>query len=123
MGAYFKSVKLKKSGYALLAIAVLLAVAHFVKQPVDKRTQYEQLLNSHPFSQALSQSTDEEGAENKYDRPDLAMMQEFLRTMDPAWNTCDGLTMPWRRTWPVRRARVAVWPTHMPGSASTEAFS
>lgn len=82
MSMVFKDWK-KKSSYAIITLAILSIVAFF-SWPVDKRTQYEQLLNSHPFSIASSTSKDEVGNAKKYDRPDLAMMQEFLRTMDPA---------------------------------------
>ncbi|HEY5692604.1 MAG TPA: T9SS type A sorting domain-containing protein [Cyclobacteriaceae bacterium] len=73
----------KKSSYAIITL-VILSIVVFVSWPIDKRTQYEQLLNSHPFSIAAYQSTDKAGNDKKYDRPDLAMMQEFIRTMDPA---------------------------------------
>lgn len=48
------------------------------------REEYEDFLNSHPFSKILnSQSKEKRGEKAEGDNPDLAMMQNYLLTMDP----------------------------------------
>ncbi len=74
---------MNRSIFTVLVLAILFAVVLFVFRPSDPRVEYERLLNAHPFSIATTAPAKAEG-ENKNDRPDLAMMQEFLKTMDPA---------------------------------------
>lgn len=74
----------KTIALAFLAAAVL-AVWWF--QPVPTaREQYEKALAEHPFRSLMREKMEEEVAagEEEGDRPDMAMMQNFLWTMDPA---------------------------------------
>lgn len=61
-----------------------MAVAMLVSWPIDKRIEYERALLEHPYSQMAMGKETVKRTQRKYDRPDLAMMQEFLRTMDPS---------------------------------------
>ena len=59
---------------------------HFAFPPkVQTRQEYEDYIHNHPYQKLLSSAEEEEDGEaHETDRPDLAMMQNFLQTMDPA---------------------------------------
>jgi photosystem II stability/assembly factor-like uncharacterized protein len=73
----------------ILAVVVLimLAIAHiYFGPPKTAREKYRSFIHSHPYTEMLAEGNageEEEAGEEKSDRPDLAFMQDFLRTMDP----------------------------------------
>ncbi len=73
---------MKKIFYALIALAILGAALFFFGPIHDARQQYEAYLRAHPFRAAMAQKHKQQG-EEQGDRPDLAKMQDFLRTMNP----------------------------------------
>ncbi len=78
----------------LTVTASLCALALFVlvpsapsDLPLDEREAYEKMLAEHPFNQRARMTSEELKAIPKKDRPDLAIEQDFLRTMDPSTGT------------------------------------
>ncbi len=70
-----------------LAVAVVLFCGYnFFYEPkvVDPREAYEDYLNHHPFQEFLRASGEKHETNGETDRPDLAIMQNYLQTMDPA---------------------------------------
>lgn len=74
-----------KIGAALLTVSVaVVGVVRFRDLFLpDSRSAYEKLLATHAFNPGL-QPPEADGSEPEQDRPDLAMQQNFLMTMDPA---------------------------------------
>lgn len=70
------------AGLAAATLAVVFVVQNQSRIP-DARTRYEQVLREHPFN-ISNQPPLAEGEEKEGDRPDLAMQQNYLSTMDPA---------------------------------------
>ncbi len=72
---------------ALLAIALLLAFSlHDHPGALDheiNRRQYERFIREHPYNNRPPMAKADLEKIPKYDRPDLAMQQNFLMTMDP----------------------------------------
>ena len=68
-------------------LAVYLLAPH---ASVSPREDYEHFLNHHPFAKILAaarEESEEEGeseGENEADSPEKALLQDYLRTMDPA---------------------------------------
>ncbi len=73
---------INKSVYSF-AVIVFLAGSYFYFSTNKKQSRevYEDFLNSHAYSTALRTADDHE---HRPDRPDLAMMQDYLFTMDPS---------------------------------------
>ena len=59
-----------------------MAVVYFQNDKQRDRSEYIEYINNHPYSEVISQSELE--SIPRYDRPDLAMRQNFLMTMDPS---------------------------------------
>ena len=76
----------KSAGIFLMIFLVGGALYYFTLSPkVQTREEYEDYINNHPYQKLLHSAVEEEnGEEHETDRPDLAMMQNFLQTMDPA---------------------------------------
>lgn len=71
----------------LLPIALLLILFSGKDHPVEKisqRSVYENFINNHPYTTRERLTPEQLKAIPKKDRPDLAMEQDFLLTMDPA---------------------------------------
>ena len=64
--------------------AVILALAYFLLPIRDSRQAYEAYLRSHPYMLELKKGKAKSKGTEETDRPDLAFMQDYLRTMDPA---------------------------------------
>lgn len=67
---------------AIFVITALVLVPFRRTDPLDERRQYEHMLRSHPFNVTTGDAP-AEGPEQERDRPDLALEQNFLMTMDP----------------------------------------
>lgn len=74
---------MKRVGISIAVILFAVAFAYVILPREDERTRYERYLNEHPFTQQLEKEKPSSDGEEETDRPDLAMMQDFLRTMDP----------------------------------------
>ncbi len=72
-----------KKTFGLAITATILAVAYYGWYPRDPRLEYEDYLRSHPYHIHLTKGYTKAERKARPDRPDLAFMQEFLRTMDP----------------------------------------
>jgi Secretion system C-terminal sorting domain len=68
-----------------LAVSLWAGSYYFfsLTEKVQSREDYEAFINNHPYSMALRSGVNEE-EEHRPDRPDLAMMQDYLFTMDPS---------------------------------------
>jgi len=66
----------------LMAAVILGAVIGFTERKTS-REEYEALLASHSFTREILKGKLPKG-KSRPDRPDLAFMQDYLRTMDPA---------------------------------------
>jgi hypothetical protein len=81
-----------KKSLIFIAIAVLAIFAYKTTSVKNSREEYEAFLKDHPYMEALQEYDNEEEKnegeehenESRPDRPDLAFMQDFLRTMDPS---------------------------------------
>ena len=75
----------KFAGIFLMIFMIGGSYYYFAFAPkVQTRQEYEDFINNHPYQKLLSSAEEEEnGEEHETDRPDLAMMQNFLQTMDP----------------------------------------
>ncbi len=70
---------------ALVAIVSAIAITYGLKSnQLTEREKYEEFINSHPYSTREHLTPEQLKAIPKKDRPDLAMEQDFLLTMDPA---------------------------------------
>ncbi len=70
---------------ALVAIVSAIAITYGLKpNQLTEREKYEEFINSHPYSTREHLTPEQLKAIPKKDRPDLAMEQDFLLTMDPA---------------------------------------
>ena len=83
MRIQLKGNQIKNLVYGFSSSLILLAIFLLIEFPINERKAYEQLLLTHPYSISTSELLNDEGLEKKYDHPDLAMMQDFLWTMDP----------------------------------------
>ena len=76
-----------RSGIAILLVAALFILFARIEtgifQRPDKRQKYERFLKEHPYSHPLRVSKKDLKKIPKKDRPDLAMQQNFLMTLDP----------------------------------------
>ena len=77
--------------YSVVLVVGVLAVYLLAPQSsVSPREDYEHFLNHHPFAKILAaarEESEEEGeseGENEADSPEKALLQDYLRTMDPA---------------------------------------
>ncbi len=70
---------------AFVAIVSVIAITYSLKpDELTEREKYEEFINSHPYSTREHLTPEDLKAIPKKDRPDLAMEQDFLLTMDPA---------------------------------------
>ena len=68
----------------LLAAGVIAFLSFYLfYRKETSREAYADFIASHPYSMEISKGAPEGEAEKQPDRPDLAFMQDFLRTMDP----------------------------------------
>jgi photosystem II stability/assembly factor-like uncharacterized protein len=72
----------KRFGF-LLGIGLVVIGYFYFRPSISAREEYEAFLRMHPYKE-LMHATENEGGREKGDRPDLARMQDYLRTMDPA---------------------------------------
>ncbi len=72
-----------KKIFATLSVIILLISALIYFTAKDERQKYEDKINSHEFSNRGFMSKTDLKKIPKYDRPDLAWEQDFLKTMDP----------------------------------------
>ncbi|MDX1440271.1 MAG: hypothetical protein R3284_10245, partial [Rubricoccaceae bacterium] len=82
-----KKSALLKLGVPLLPALIIVLVAlpsGTSENSTPDREAFEQMLNEHPFATRETLTEEELRAIPKKDRPDLAMEQDFLRTLDPA---------------------------------------
>ena len=77
---------MKKVYLSLFTATCIAAVLYFVTvESSDPRKEYEKFLKEHPYMALLKAGgNSEEGESKKSDRPDLAFLQDYLRTMDPS---------------------------------------
>ncbi len=73
---------MKKVSYALIAGLISAATLFFLWPSQGARQEYEAYLRTHPFKQVMAEKNKQQG-EEQGDRPDLAKMQDFFRTMNP----------------------------------------
>ncbi len=76
-----------KKIYLLASVAIASAIALTIglkPLKLTDREKYEAFINSHPYSTREHLTPEQLKAIPKKDRPDLAMEQDFLLTMDPA---------------------------------------
>ncbi|MBK5280097.1 MAG: T9SS type A sorting domain-containing protein [Bacteroidia bacterium] len=68
-----------------LTVCVLYCGYYFIpkESSKDSREAYEDFLNHHPFQSFLKSSGEQHESTGETDRPDLAMKQNYLQTMDP----------------------------------------
>jgi len=95
-----------KKTVGVIAVAVILlgGYLYFSQPQENSREAYEDFLNQHPFQSYLRGSGVNHESTGETDRPDLAMKQNYLQTMDPVLKrpTPESLT-PYNR--PTAKAR------------------
>jgi hypothetical protein len=76
----------KYNSWVIASLTAMLAIYTytFIATTNDSRRDYEEFLNSHPYTTREHLTPEQLKAIPKKDRPDLAMEQDFLLTMDPA---------------------------------------
>jgi hypothetical protein len=96
MKRLFKNKFANQLGLGLLVAFFLGSSAYFANQYAKKQAlisenqetqlNYEKYLREHPYSNRKYKNKEEYKASGlpRYDRPDFAMEQDFLRTFDPA---------------------------------------
>lgn len=75
----------KKLTSSLLLMGLLTGSYFYFSYPgkVKSREEYESFINNHPYQKLLRAGEGVSEGEHETDRPDLAIMQDFLFTMDP----------------------------------------
>lgn len=75
----------KKLTSSLLLMGLLTGSYFYFSYPgkVQSREEYESFINNHPYQKLLRAGEGVSEGEHETDRPDLAIMQDFLFTMDP----------------------------------------
>lgn len=100
----------------LVALALFFSLPTFSGEtPLSEREAFEKYLNEHPYNSRASMTREELKAIPKKDRPDLAMEQQFLLTMDP-----DTRTVPIERLLEANRIASALKRGGGGASATTE---
>ncbi len=75
---------MKKLAIATLIAATAAATLFYFGDTDNSREEYEAFLRAHPYVIELAKGKKPGQRKRLKDRPDLAFMQDFIRTMDPA---------------------------------------
>jgi hypothetical protein len=71
--------------YSMIGVGIIAAGYMLILSPASSsRLEYERFLSEHTFRETLNEQVGESESSVEGDHPDLAMMQDYLLTMDPA---------------------------------------